>query len=193
MKMKRNMRGLILAGGESSRLGRDKSVLIFHDIPQRDFLFDLLKKFCNDVHLSCKSTINIPEKLSPLPDRYVYNSPLNGIISAFDSYPLESWLTVPVDMPNVDEKVISYLIKNRDINTKATCFYDSENKLPEPLLAIWEPEIRPSLKEFQSSGKRSPRDFLMSQNITLLKSPFQTMHTNINTQTDLDEYNRHHS
>lgn len=193
MKLQKNMNGLILAGGESSRLGSDKSLLIYHQIPQRDYLFNLLKEFCSEVHLSSKPGRNIPANLNPIEDKYDYNSPLNGIITAFETAANVSWLTVPVDMPHVDKNVLSYLISKRDKSSSATCFYDSDHALPEPLLAIWEPSILPALKAFQSTGKRSPRDFLMTQKITLLTSPFPGMHTNINTPTDLDQFKKESS
>ena len=187
------MKGLILAGGESSRLGRDKSLLTFHVLPQRDHLFRLLSEFCTSVHLSCKNASGIPPSLNPLEDKYDFKSPLNGILSALESSPGDCWLTVPVDMPAVNDAVIRFLIENRDASCAATCFYDSDNTHPEPLLAIWEPGTLSALKSFQRSGRKSPRDFLTTQKIKLLKSPFPELHTNINTKEDLEGYHQGHS
>jgi molybdenum cofactor guanylyltransferase len=182
------MKGLILAGGESSRLGSDKSLLTFHTIPQREYLFGLLSEFCTDVYLSCKHANGIPPHLNPLADKYDFRSPLNGILSALESSSSDSWLTVPVDMPAINGDVISFLIAHRDTSCAATCFYDSDNANPEPLLAIWEPGVLPALKSFQLAGRKSPRDFLNTQKIKLLKSPSPALHININTKEDLDGY-----
>jgi molybdenum cofactor guanylyltransferase len=183
------MKALILAGGESSRLGRDKSLLTFYGRPpQREFLSDLLSNYCEQVFLSCKNCENIPANLNPLKDRYDYKSPLNGIITALDLSPEDAWLTVPVDMPNVTAHVIEFLIRQRNETSIATCFYDSDLKFPEPLLAIWEPAALPLLKAFEKTGKKSPRAFLIENNIKIVTSPFQNLHLNINTNEDMKRY-----
>jgi molybdenum cofactor guanylyltransferase len=187
------MKALILAGGESSRLDTDKSLLQFFGRPsQREFLFDLLSKYCETVH-PCRNADHVPVEFNPLPDHYEYKSPLNGIITALESFPDDTWLSVPVDMPNVDAAVIDFLITHRDENCVATCFYDSDEKFPEPLLAIWEPRALPLLRSFQLTGKKSPREFLMANKVKILKSPFAGLHVNINTVEDLKKYQQSQS
>ena len=45
--------GLVLAGGESRRMGLDKSAIEYHGKPHRDFLADLLKEYVAKVFISC--------------------------------------------------------------------------------------------------------------------------------------------
>src|SRR5688572_25749176 len=103
------MNGLVLAGGKSSRMGRDKSLIAFHGKPQRDHLFDLLSGVCSKVFVSCNATQQVPEQLNPLPDRFLIESPLNGILTALSHDPSVPWLVVAVDMPNVDLKLLNHL------------------------------------------------------------------------------------
>jgi molybdopterin-guanine dinucleotide biosynthesis protein A len=181
--------GLILAGGQSTRMGKDKGQISFHGKPQREYLFDLLSPYCQRVFLSCKQTDQqLPPYFNTIKDNYITQSPLNGILSAFDNEQNIAWLTVPVDMPLVDAKTLSFLISNRAPDKMATCFFDSDGKNPEPLLTLWEPKCYPSLKAFQASGKISPRDFLKQSDIKLLSIPDQKILTNINSTDELEKY-----
>jgi molybdopterin-guanine dinucleotide biosynthesis protein A len=49
-----SMNGLILVGGQSVRMGTDKSQLSYHGKPQWQYLYDLLLPFCQKTYLSCR-------------------------------------------------------------------------------------------------------------------------------------------
>jgi molybdenum cofactor guanylyltransferase len=183
-----HINGLILAGGESSRMGSDKSLLTYHGIPQRDHLHQMLGGFCQKVFLSCKSVTGIPSYLNALPDRYDIKGPLNGILSALTQDSRCAWLTVPVDMPHIDAKIITFLLEKRDTEKTATCFCDSDGKEPEPLFAIWEPKAFPLLKEYFSKGRTSPRDFLKTHDVKVIQSPTPLVHVNVNSKDDLRNF-----
>jgi len=177
--------GLVLAGGKSSRMGQDKGLIDFNGKPQREYIAGLLKKFCDEVYISCKKSSDIPVNLNPLEDRFELEGPMNGILSAFAMNDSVAWITVPVDMPYVDEATIEHLIAHRDITKDAVCFYDSDGENPEPLLAVWESKASPHLIEYYKNGGISCRNFLKQNDILLLKSPDERIHKNINTPEDL--------
>jgi molybdopterin-guanine dinucleotide biosynthesis protein A len=185
------IKGLILAGGRSSRMGRDKSLMAFHGKPQREHLFDLLSTFCIEVHLSCKNCHDVPKHLNPLPDQYNVDSPINGVLSAFSLDPFCAWLAVAVDMPFIDAATLQYLLDRRDPEKVATCFLDSDGKKPEPLLTLWEPKAFPFLQSYYDQGKISPRDFLIMHEIQLITAPNRNVFTNINSPDDLKQFDAH--
>ncbi len=180
--------GLILAGGKSSRLGRDKSLISYHGKPQREYLFELLSPFCENVYLSCKSTVNVPQAFNPLPDAFDVDTPLNGILSAFKLNPNSAWLTVPVDMPYVQTNTIQYLLTYRDTQKIATCFWDSSGKLPEPLLTLWEPHASTLLSDFYHNKGFSPREFLVMHKAHCITPTHSNWLKNINSDQDLNQY-----
>ncbi|HZI23630.1 MAG TPA: molybdenum cofactor guanylyltransferase [Chryseolinea sp.] len=184
------LNGLILAGGKSLRMGHDKSLIEYHNVSQREYLFSMLKNFCASVFTSCKSNQSIPVHLNPLPDQYNFDSPLNGILTAFSHDSIAAWLSVPVDMPLIDVEIIAYLLKKRDANKIATCFLDSDGKNPEPLITIWEPRSYPHLIRFQQSGKISPRDFLKSHDTHIIEIPDRNALANINSADELQEFRK---
>ncbi len=184
----RTLNGLILAGGKSLRMGQDKSLIEYHDVSQREYLFNMLKNFCAVVFTSCKITDTVPIRFNPLPDHFDFESPLNGILSALTHDSIAAWLTVPIDMPLIDVEIISYLIDKRDPAKVATCFYDSEGKDPEPLIAIWEPKAYPLMLNFYKAGKISPRDFLKMEDICILQIPDRNALVNINSPEELKKF-----
>lgn len=181
-----DINGLILSGGKSQRMGHDKALISYHGKPQREYLVELLKPFCHQVFTSCKVSDGVPEVLNPLPDQYDMDTPLNGILTAFTVETDRAWLTVPVDMPMIDADCIRYLLQHRNPEKVATCFYDSEGKLPEPLLTLWEPVAGKKLLAFFSGGGISPREFLMQEEINLLQSPHPKYLINVNSPADLE-------
>lgn len=187
---KNELYGLILAGGKSSRMGFDKRLIEINNVTQQEYLFNLLEKFCSKVFLSCKQTHEIPSHFNPLADQFELDSPLNGILTAFKLHPEKSWLIVAVDMPLVSEHAITTLLNNRNAQCVATCFIDSEDKFPEPMLCLWEPTAHEPLQDFYKQGYKSPRQFLQQHKINLIKSHDKSTLTNVNTLDELKKIKR---
>ena len=177
--------GLVLAGGKSTRMGTDKGLNSYHGRPQREHLFHLLSACCAEVFTSCHAGQQIPADLNPLPDQYHLKSPIKGILTAFKKFHDQAWLIVAVDMPYVDHHVLETLIRNRDRSRVATCFYNASEKLPDPLLTLWEPLSYPLLLKFVEQGKISPRDFLSAHNAHMIPPPNNKTLLNINTPGDM--------
>jgi len=169
-------------------MGHDKSLIEYHNVSQREYLFNMLKNFCTSVFTSCKITHTVPVRFNPLPDKYDFESPLNGILTAFSHDSIAAWLTVPVDMPLIDVEIIAYLLTKRDAGRVATCFYDSEGKNPEPLIAIWEPRAYHLLLNFYNEGKISPRDFLKQHDARIIEIPDRNALANINSPEELEKF-----
>src|SRR4051812_47661865 len=52
--IKKPLNGLVLAGGKSERMGRDKTRINWHGKEQCYYISDLLKPFCSEVFISCR-------------------------------------------------------------------------------------------------------------------------------------------
>jgi molybdopterin-guanine dinucleotide biosynthesis protein A len=172
--------GLVLAGGYSRRMGSDKSLMDYHGKPQREYVFDLLKKFCKEVFTSCRKDQDVPEHLHPLRDTFEIMGPMNGILTAFASRPTRSWLITAVDMPYVTENTLELLLRSRVEGKVATCFYNPETQLPEPLLTLWETTAHPLLLSFAQAGKKSPREFLSTHPVAIIQPPDNKILLNFN-------------
>src|SRR5690606_21520522 len=117
--------GLVLAGGKSSRMGRDKSTLSYHSqIQQRRVAHQLLMMFCKAAYISCRAD---PEAITQdhlpyTPDKTRYGGPRNGIVSAHHPHPEVAWLVIAVDLPHVKASTIGTLVGARKPEKMATAY-----------------------------------------------------------------------
>ncbi len=174
------LKGLILSGGQSTRMGEEKRLITYHGVSQEQYLYDLLSNYCTEVFVSINA--NQQTHLPFIRDQYTeVNSPMVGILSAFAHDPTTAWLVVACDMPLVDEKVIEELVTQRNPSKMATAFSNPEELFPEPLLTIYEPMIAPYLMEAYSAGRKSAMKVLQNQPIERLTIQQPQALTNINT------------
>ncbi|OWP63832.1 molybdopterin-guanine dinucleotide biosynthesis protein MobA [Hymenobacter amundsenii] len=179
------LRGLVLAGGRSQRMGQDKGKLAYHNgQEQRAYAAELLAPFCQDVHVSCRPD-QITELeyagLRPLPDSFADLGPLSGILSALRLDPNAAWLVVACDLPLLSNTTLAHLVQHRQPARMATAFQSPENEWPEPLITIWEPASYPQLLRFLSLGYSCPRKTLINSNVAVLPTPAPQELRNVNT------------
>lgn len=181
------LNSLVLAGGKSVRMGKDKGLITWHDKPQRYYMADLLQLFCKDVYISCRQEqINEMAGYRTISDSYTGTGSFGGILSAFKNNPDVAWLVTACDLPLLDNDTIHYLIYHRDKTSIATAFISSYDGLPEPLITIWEPKSLPILLSFLEQGIMCPRKVLIRSagKVKLLQAPNPDALTNANTIED---------
>lgn len=168
-------------------MGRDKAEIEYLNRPQHEILSKLLENQCNRLFISRKkNSISHLPAWQVIEDQYEIEGPLNGILSAFQHDRSVAWLSVPCDMPLIDESLIVLLKQSRDQEKVATCFWDSDDKFPEPLFTIWEPNALPVLMDYHINGGLSVRKFLMMNDIKLVRSGASKKLLNINTPSELE-------
>lgn len=173
------LNGLVLAGGKSKRMGQDKGLIEYHGMPQREYVAQLLNKFCSETLISTNEIID--SDFMRLEDSFIGLGPLSGILSAFRHDPNAAWLVVATDIPLVDEKTLLQLIESRNTSKVATSFHNPETNFPEPLITIWEPRAYPRLLQFLSMGYTCPRKALINSDIETLTIVNPEVLSNANT------------
>lgn len=177
-----SLRGVVLAGGRSLRMGQDKGSLAWHGRPQRDHLTDLLAPFCQEVYLSCRpDQVDMLAPARTLPDTFAELGPYGALLSAFRQNPDTAWLVVACDLPLLDAATLHFLVKNRHPRYLATAFRSPHDGLPEPLLSIWEPKAYAALLGLLAQGYSCPRKVLLQYPVHLLEAPDPAALTNVNT------------
>ncbi|RSK37717.1 molybdenum cofactor guanylyltransferase [Hymenobacter metallilatus] len=178
------LRGLVLAGGRSQRMGQDKGKLQYHGQEQRAYAAELLAPFCQDVHVSCRPDQVVELEyagLRPLPDTFADLGPLSGILSALRLDPNAAWLVVACDLPFLSETTLAHLVQHRQPARLATAFQSPSTEWPEPLITIWEPASYPQLLRFLSLGYSCPRKTLINSDVAVLPAPAPQELRNVNT------------
>lgn len=112
-----NINCIILSGGKSSRMGKDKALLKIGAKTIIEIMIDKLKPFCNEIMISADET----EKYSQfgfkvVPDKYKNSGPLAGIYSSLLESNTERNFVISCDLPLVSQKIIERLLSN--ISTK---------------------------------------------------------------------------
>lgn len=190
---KRPLNGLVLAGGRSVRMGKDKGLLSWHGQQQRYFLYGLLEDFCDEVFISCRQeqACSIDKKYRVIKDEQENRGPLGAIVSAFHQNKNTAWLVVACDLPLMDAATINYLIGSRNISCNATSFKSPHDGLPEPLITIWEPTALILLEAALAEGRHCPRKVLLHTPIQLLQALNPAALTNANTPEDEERITLH--
>ena len=162
--------GLVLSGGASRRMSRDKGTLRYHGEPQAVHAWRLLTAVCGRAYVSTNAgrAGNAPYSELPLiVDAADYRGPASGLEAAWSRYPDAAWLTLAVDMPLVDRVLLDELIAARDASGHATAFRHADGII-EPLCTIWEPAAREPLLERVAAGDGSLRRFLEAHPVALI-------------------------
>lgn len=178
------MKGLLLVGGKSTRMGQDKSQLILREgITQRERGIQLLQSICDKVFISTAQD----EGQNSIPDAYGNIGPLGAIASAQKHNPDTPWLILACDLPLLEQEHLSTLCQNRQTDKDATYFLSATDQFPEPLCAIWEPSSISAVKSALDAGQRCPRSVLKHLNGNPLPNPGLWSLANSNTEADLIE------
>lgn len=180
------LHGLVLAGGRSLRMGRDKGSIVWHGKPQREHLADLLRPLCSEVYISCRpdQVMAADSPSSMLPDTFVELGPYGAILSAFRQNPNCAWLVVACDLPLLDAATLHFLAQNREPRRIASTFRSPHDQMPEPLLTIWEPKSYATLLSFLAQGYSCPRKVLLNSDTLVLDAPEPAALSNVNTPED---------
>lgn len=184
------LHGLVLAGGHSTRMGRDKAMLRYHGNSQMERTASLLNTVCDRVFVSCRLEQLDAYAASAIPaitDSYLDLGPLGGVLSAQRQHPEAAWLVAACDLPFIDRDTISSLIAGRDPFRFATSFISGNNNAPEPLLTIYEPKSRRRLLEQHASGNDSLLSFLKHSRISLLQPETPSVLINVNDPASMAE------
>lgn len=176
--------GLILAGGASSRMQRDKAALLYRGRSQLDRAFELVSRHVSPVFVSVRAdqTAEATRALRPkIVDCVAGQGPIVGIRSALAAHPDAAWLVVACDLPFLSDAALTQLLRERDFGSLATAFRSTHDGLPEPLCAVWEPAAAAALDAYQAGDGRCPRKFLMRHGARLLEPLDRRALDNINT------------
>lgn len=176
--------GLILAGGSSTRMHRDKAALTYQGRTQLDRAFELLSRHADRVFVSVRAdqTSDATRAHRPLiVDSVAGKGPIVGIRSAFAAHPQAAWLVLACDLPYITDATIEGLLQGRDPKQFATAYKSVHDGLPEPLCAIWEPSAAAALAQHQAGGAHCPRKFLIRHGARLLDATDTRALDNVNT------------
>ncbi len=179
--------GLLLAGGRSTRMQRDKAAIEYAGRTQLERAMALLEP------LVARSFVSVRADQRDDPQRGGYNcvvdylaecGPIGGIHAALRAHPGAAWLVLACDLPFLDAATLQQLIAARDPERVATAFRSSHDGKPEPLCAIWEPRSAAAIDAWLAAGQQCPRGLLGQADVALLTLRASQALDNINTTSE---------
>lgn len=177
--------GLVLAGGQSKRMGKDKTLLVYADKPQYECAYELLQKVCARVFVSTRNDKATAVDFGNYPciydqPEFCNKGPVSGIMSAMSAYPEVSWLVLACDLPFVTVGTLRNLFEKRSRGKLATAYKSEYDGLPEPLCAVWEKGHLQQMLGYLQQGISCPRKILIKAGAHLLE---------VSTAGELDNIN----
>jgi molybdopterin-guanine dinucleotide biosynthesis protein A len=185
--------GLVLVGGQSQRMGRDKALLTYGDgRTQLEVTSSLLQGVCQQVFISQRKEQGFP---IPADTKAVYDSvdevkgPLCGILSAMRAHPEAHWLVLACDLPYLKITTLEKLIAEFQKEAPQLMAYRSTHDgLPEPLCAIYPAGSDVGLLALsQELGKSCPRKLLIVKEAALIEQDDPQSLDNINTAEEYQQ------
>ena len=152
--------GFVLAGGASSRFGRDKALVQFGGQGLLVRLCAVLRDVVPVVTVVGDATKYASASVGCIADRWPGEGPLGGIITALQASErghegaAARWnLIVGCDMPFLSREWLVYLIERAAASSADVVVPESKHGL-EPLCACWRTSARPALQGAFEQGTR---------------------------------------
>lgn len=151
--------GVVLAGGMSTRMGRDKALLMLEGKPFIQHITEALQAVFPEVLISANTSAYDFPGLPIVHDIHLNCGPLGGIHAALAGAKTKHIFVAPCDTPRLLPAIIVTLLAGAEPHMVTVA---STTDRLQPLVGIYPVECRAALDEFLASGQRKVGDFLKS-------------------------------
>ena len=165
MTQKRNITGLILAGGAGRRVGeRDKGLISWHGKPLVAHVSNCLKPQVSDLLISCNRNFSRYGEFSTqilADDRQDFQGPLAGVEAALPFILTDFLVVVSCDMPHLPKDLVNRLIAplSEEANDCPEISYAHDGVRAQYLCAAMRRDCLTSLTQYLNEGHRAVRDW----------------------------------
>lgn len=146
--------GLVLAGGGSRRMGRDKASLVFEGERLVDRAVRVLLTVCGEVLVASGDGARLDVAVPQVADVAPGTGPLAGLVAGLQAAANPVVAVVAVDAPFVDRDVLLRCAER--LGSAPACLPEVDG-VPQPLHAVWATATAVDAREALERGERSPR------------------------------------
>ncbi len=184
---------VIFAGGKSSRMGEDKSLLPFGDFDTlTQFQLHRLKKLFKDVYISCKNSDKFQFDIKNQKNIFIEDidsdnlfAPTAGFAAVFEKLKCENFFAISVDTPFINKQIIKTLIDSDKKDTDATI---AKTKMGiQPMCGIYHNSLNNSFLQMLKTDNHKLGFLLKNSNTTYVNFNDVEPFFNINNP---DEYSK---
>ncbi len=164
------MDGFILAGGSSTRMGREKGLLELGGVPMVARLADLLRPLAEQV-----TVIGPPQQFTEIPLRVVADDepglgPLGGIATAMRHSRQEWAMVLGCDLPFLSRAWLDYLKQRAAASPADAVLPCDEAGRAEPLCAVYRKRAHAAVCAALASGVRKVTDGLAGLQVEIVSA-----------------------
>jgi molybdenum cofactor guanylyltransferase len=167
---------IILAGGSSRRMGKNKALLPIpgnQTVTFVEHLASLVDAYCIETLIVARDQAQAPDYAFPgvrvTFDKTPGVGPLMGLYSGLSAINTERALVVAVDMPFVQPALLSFLLAQP--LTADTLLVPLVRNVPQVMLAIYPRSVLPLIKEQIQQGRRDLRCLLEVAPVQYIEEP----------------------
>lgn len=184
--------GVILAGGKSRRMGRDKAFLTVGRDAMIERAAEELKKIFKEVLIS-GGDAETGERLGlkVVPDLIRGWGPLSGIHASLLAARSRKCLVVPCDMPFISAELAKIMV---ELSDSYDVTVPQHGDYLQPLFAVYDKNCIPAVEEALNNGRHKVVDFYprvrvkyVSEAILRGVADIDTVFFNVNTPLDLEK------
>jgi len=191
------MLGVVLCGGQSSRMGSDKGLLMLNDKTWTQKAIDTLHNFQIPVIISVNknqyhdySLVFPVNTLIPDDPSLQLHGPLYGLLSVHLKYPEEDLLILACDMPLIDTELLKELLTKYNTETADAFIYSNDSE-PEPMPGIYRSKGLAYVHQLYSNNQlpRYSMKYMLehiSTSISPLPADKKNCFLNFNTHAELN-------
>ena len=154
---KANFTGVILAGGQATRMGgQDKGLIEMNHIPMVKYVLDVITPQVGQIIINAnRNHERYAEYGWPvIKDEFEgYNGPLAGMASSMRRVKTPWMVTAPCDSPFVPGDLVQRLYSNL-IKMQADISVAHDGKRAQPVFVMLKTDLRDSLLDFLNGGER---------------------------------------
>jgi molybdopterin-guanine dinucleotide biosynthesis protein A len=188
LSVRENATAIVLAGGQSSRMGEDKSLLFADNIPMIEKIIRQLTGHFREIIIGANdiekySFLNLPV----VPDLEKGKGPLMGIYSTLLQSKHEINFVVACDIPDLNMDYVKELMRQAKCHEIVVPVW-SDGKY-ESLFAVYNKSILDKVKKMLDNGQRKIGLLFESANVKYLPLPNEVnWFKNLNTREDYKNY-----
>lgn len=177
---------ILFAGGQSSRMGRDKALLPYGGFNTlSEFGYHNLQSIFENVYISSKND-KFDFQAPLILDQIEESSPLVGIISVFDTLKDDEFFALSVDMPHVEKKDILQLLEFADNYRDYDAVIACSSSGVEPLFGIYRRGIYKNAYKFLQENNHRLNALINQSKNKLFKFCDDDIFINLNYPDDYE-------
>ena len=178
---------IIMAGGASSRMGEDKSMLPIEGKSMIEHIYGQLEGNFSEIIISSNEADKhgfLGAKV--VPDRVTGQGPLMGIASAMEASANDLNFVLACDIPSLDMDFVKEMLRGAQ-GFDAVIPRGGADKI-EPLFGVYNKSILDNINKTLDAGKRRVTEALEASNVKYVDISDVDWLTNINTVEDYQGY-----